>query len=233
MGLESRFRATGVARAVLLAAMLIAGGCGGDSHSDGSRQADLGRDPGDGEADLQMLDPAMQPLRKDFEDAYGRTRLVAVLSSTCSDCLQSSRNLYQAGLKRLHDAGVEVFFVWGTVLPSDTRVKAKTLAEEMYWPGLHHYYDPSGRTTRAFGRTMGLGPNTNGYDIFFLYGPDATWDPDGKMDEEPADFNVASVLWAPSRPEHWWGDPERYPGMRRMWVGEVLEAAGLDTLAAE
>ncbi len=113
------------------------------------------------EIDLRILDPALQPLRRDFEDTYGHTRLVAVLSSSCSDCLENSRRLYQAAMPTLEELGVVVFYVWGAPLPSDTWIRARDLAEEMAAPNLHHYYDESGRVTRAFGRTMGIAPGTN------------------------------------------------------------------------
>jgi hypothetical protein len=200
-------------------------GCAGDSEPSSERP------PEEEQSSLPMLDAAMQPLRRDFEDRYGCTRLVAVLSSSCSHCVDNARRLYETAIPRLQEMGIEVSYVWGSVLPTDTRIRARELAEEMYWPSLHHYYDESGRTTRAFGRAMGLGPNTNAYDVFFLYGPEASWDPDGAMEEEPADFNVADVFWAPARPDRWWADPERYPGFRRMWVAEILKAVGVDTLA--
>ena len=181
------------------------------------------------EIDLELLDPALQPLRRDFEDAYGHTRLVAVLSSTCSDCLENSRKLFRTAIPRLDEMGIEVFFIWGSPLPPDTFHRARDMAAELAWPNLHHYYDESGRVTRAFGRTMGLAPGSNAYDIFFLYGPEATWDPEGKMDEEPEDFNVAETFWSPPQPDRWWADPERYPGFQRMWVAEILAAVGADT----
>lgn len=209
---------------VALAALL---GCAGDSDREPQRSKD-GQ-----EIDLQLLNPALQPLRRDFEAAYGHTRLVAVLSSSCSQCLDNGRRLFQTGIPKLQEMGIVVFYVWGSPLPSDTRIRARDLAEEMAWTDLHHYYDDSGRVTRAFGRTMELAPGINAYDIFFLYGPEATWDPQGTMDQEPEDMNVASVFWAPSRPDRWWGDPERYPGFQQMWVAEILAAVGADSTSAE
>jgi len=206
---------------VALVALLV--GCSGEP--DGAPKSTKGSDG----IDLQLLDPALQPLRRDFEDAYGHIRLVAVLSSTCSDCLENSRRLYRTAIEKLEAKGVEVFFVWGSPLPPDTWHRARAMAEELSWPNLHHYYDQSGRVTRAFGRTMGLAPGANAYDIFFLYGPEATWDPEGKMDEEPKDFNVAEAFWAPPQPDRWWADPDRYPGFQKMWVAEILEAVGADT----
>src|SRR5690606_23756235 len=96
---------------VALVALLV--GCSGEP--DGAPKSTKGSDG----IDLQLLDPALQPLRRDFEDAYGHIRLVAVLSSTCSDCLENSRRLYRTAIEKLEAKGVEVFFVWGSPLPPD------------------------------------------------------------------------------------------------------------------
>jgi hypothetical protein len=46
-----------------------------------------------------------------------------------------------------------------------------------------------------------LPSNGDAYDVFFVYGENATWDPNDTMDGEPEDFSVALSLWEPTRPD--------------------------------
>lgn len=220
---ELRFGALGLAVLLALTTPLL--GCGGKDEPSKGRPTTSAGEPA-------LLDGALQPLREDFEAAYGKYRLVVVLSSSCSHCMEHLQNLVSGGLDTLLQDGVEVFYVWTAILPSDTTARARKATAEAFLPGVRAYYDPSARVSRAFGRMLQMGTGVDAYDIFLLYGPDATWDPDGTMEDEPDDFNVARALWAPQPAELMLGDPERLRiDIQTFWVKDLLE--GYQRLKAE
>ncbi|MCA9756820.1 MAG: hypothetical protein KDA27_13535 [Candidatus Eisenbacteria bacterium] len=177
--------------AALFAATLLVGavGCGG---SDG--------DAWD-KSSYKKLNLALQPLRKDFEDHYGQRRVVALVAPTCGSCIEHAGRIYDAVRPWAEENDGEIFIIWGSVSPTDTEIRCAERAQELTSPRIHHYFDDSGRTTRAFGRMLDLPSNGDAYDVFFAYGPEATWDPNNTMDKEPDDFSVALSLWEPSRPD--------------------------------
>lgn len=168
---------------------LLSSGCGGSEDVPWDRSG------------FQKLDLALQPLRKDFEDHYGQIRVVAVLAPTCGNCVQNADRLYNSVRPWAEEHDAEIFMIWGSVLPPDTELRCSQRVEEFPSPRIHHYWDDSGRTTRAFGRMLDLPRNGDAYDVFFAYGPEATWDPNDTMETEPKDFSVALSLWEPTRPD--------------------------------
>lgn len=156
-----------------------------------------GGDPDWGFADV---DAAMQPLREDFEAGYGNVRVVAVVSPTCGSCLDNCEQLYNS-VDWFIENDVEVLFVWGAPMPTDTHIRCQQAVDRYPSDHIQHFYDNTGRTTRAFGRMLGVEGAQNLYDVFFVYGKDATWDPQGTMDTEPKDFSIAKTLWAPGVPQ--------------------------------
>lgn len=200
-------------------------GCGGqDEVEKATPRSTVG-------GDLAELSAALQPLREDFEAAYGNYRLVAVLSPSCSHCLEHAQNLVDGGLDSLVQDGVKVFFIWSMILPSDTAARARKANSEVFHPAVRSYYDGTGKVTRAFGRMLGMGTGVDAYDLFCLYDPDATWDPAGTMENEPPDFNVARELWAPQPAELMLGDPERLKiEIPTFWVKDLV--AGYEKMKA-
>lgn len=173
----------------LFAALGAGGGCGG---SDGAKGSENG---------YESLNLALQPLRRDFESYYGQIRIVAVVAPTCGACLENCNRLYDAVLPWAEKNDAEILIIWGSVMPTDTEIRCAERVATLESPRIHHYWDNSGRTTRAFGRMLQLPSNGDAYDCFFAYGETATWDPNDTMDDEPDDFSVALSLWEPTRPD--------------------------------
>ncbi len=176
----------------VLALVLAGTGCGADSDSGGGSAEPEGH---------FLLDTAMQPLRRDFESHYGQYRMVAVVSPSCGSCLDAVERIAEHFGPWADQNDAEIFVVWGSGMQSDNSVLAAKRVEEYPGPRVTHYYDDSGRTTRAFGRALQMEGVRDAYDVFFIYGPEATWDPGDTMDSEPADFNVGQALWTPTPPD--------------------------------
>ena len=165
-----------VAGLVLPAALIfLAGGCG--------RGKPEARHKGD--LPYAVLDKAFQPLRRDFEDADGKVRLVGIVAPTCGECIDFAAAIDQMLLPAIPGEDFEVFLVWVCVVPPDVDVRARALAEKYADPRIRHYWDGTGRIGRAFGRHAGLADGASAYGLFYLYGRPDTWDPEGKMSGEP------------------------------------------------
>lgn len=177
---------------IAAAAVLTLGGVGGCGDQGKSRAG------GDG---YEKLDLALQPLRRDFESYFGQIRVVVVVAPTCGACIETTERIEAAVRPWAEANDAEIFVVWGSVTPTDTEIRCAERVKGMSSPRYHHYFDESGRSTRAFGRMLGLANNRDAYDVVFAYGPEATWDPNGTMDDEPRDFSVALSLWEPTRPD--------------------------------
>lgn len=150
---------------------------------------------------LRVVDPAFQPLRRDFEEAAGKVRLVCVVAPTCGNCNQAMGEINGEVLYRLRDEeDLRVFVVWTSVMPTDVTPRAIRAAERVNDPRCQHYWDDSGQIARCFGRMLGVDQGTSAYDIYLVYDRDATWDPEGTMGSEPKDFRALRSGWAPGRP---------------------------------
>jgi hypothetical protein len=173
-----------------VALAFLASGCG-RGKSEARHQGDL---------PYAVLDKAFQPLRRDFEDADGKVRLVGILGPTCGDCIDFAAAIDQRLLPAIPGEDFEVFLIWVAVVPPDVDVRARALAEKYADPRIHHYWDGTGRIGRAFGRHAGLAEGSTAYGLFYLYGRTDTWDPEGKMASEPAEYNAILDDWEPAQP---------------------------------
>jgi hypothetical protein len=153
-----------------------------------------------GEKPYTVLDKALQPLRRDFEGMDGKVRLVGILSPTCGECIEIAAALDERILPAIPDEDFQVLIVWVANVPADVETGARLCAERFADPRIHHYWDGSGRIARAWARHAGMPEGSNGYGICYLYGRTDTWDPQGKMGEEPADYNAVLAGWLPADP---------------------------------
>lgn len=153
-----------------------------------------------GELPYALLDKAFQPLRRDFEDADGKVRIVGLVAPTCGECIANVVALDNQLLPAVPGEDLEVLLVWVCAVPPDVEVRARALSERFADPRIRHYWDSSGRLARAFGRHVGLPDGLPAYGLWYLYGRNDTWDPEGKMGTEPADRNAALDGWEPSPP---------------------------------
>jgi hypothetical protein len=147
-----------------------------------------------------VLDKAFQPLRRDFEDADGKVRLVGIVAPTCGECIEDAAAIDQRLLPAIPGDDFEVFLVWACTIPPDVEVNARKMAERYADPRIRHYWDGSGRIARAFGRHAGLPDGAPAYGLFYLYGRADTWDAEGRMGTEPAGYNAVLDGWEPAQP---------------------------------
>jgi hypothetical protein len=188
-GAGRRVRVPRLLPAFVVALMALALGCGG------AKQERHG-----GDEVYAALDKAFQPLRRDFEDGDGKVRLVGIVQPTCGDCIDMTEAIDARLLPAIPDEDFEVYLVWVCAMPADVELRAKELSEKYANPRIRHYWDGSGRISRAFGKHVGLPDGTHAYAIFYLYGRSDTWDPEHKMANDPPGYNAVLEGWQPSEP---------------------------------
>ncbi len=176
------------------------------------------------------LDRSFQPLRLDYEGAAGKVRLVGIVGPTCGKCLDNLNAIHGRLLDQIDSPDFELFIVWTSVLPADVRVRARQHAERWADPRIRHYWDESGRIGRAFGLHVGLPEGQQAYNLFYAYGRGDTWDPAGKMADEPAGWNAILEGWQPAPARARWGE---HPKLRLPTFDTARIAEKVEELLAE
>ena len=217
-----RSKSTLIFAAMLLASVSLLGCSGGDSAK-GKR--------GKGDDPLLLLDPAFQPFRRDFEEAAGKVRLVMVLAPTCGECNEHAFEVHDQLLYRVKGEDVAVFLLWNSVLPTDVETRARINAKRWADPRGINYWDDTGQIARAFGRMLNLEPGSPAFDCYFLYDRDATFDPDGTMENEPKDYRAFKSGWAPINPTARWTSNKNIRLPRFDW--HQVEARMLELLQSD
>lgn len=147
---------------------------------------------------LHVLSPSYQPLRRDFEEAAGKVRLVVVAAPTCGKCIAATMDeIHDRILRRIQSEDLAVFVIWTSILPTDVESRARLRAERWTDPRGTNYWDDSGQIARCFARMLDLEPGMSAYDCYFIYDRDATWDPAGTMESEPKDWKAFKEGWKP------------------------------------
>lgn len=187
-------------------------------------------DQQEGDLPYAILDKALQPLRRDFEDADGKVRLVGIGAPTCGECVGHVATIDEQLLPAVPGEDFEVFIVWVSVAPPDIELRTRALAEKYADPRIRHYWDGSGRIARAFGRHVGFTDGSSVYGLFYLYGRGDTWDPQGKMASEPAGYNAVLNDWEPSPPRARAG---QHPRLRLPQLVATTMRAQIEELLAE
>ncbi len=198
----------------LLAGLLVVG-CGGDKGKDESAAAKEGLSRPRAER-LSDLDLALQPLRREFEEASGKVRLVAIVAPTCGHCQEAVDLIHAELLTQITSEDLEIFIVWVSILPTDVRSRALRVLERWTDPRGHHYWDDNAHFARAAANLIQLEGVRTAYDIYLLYGRNDTWDPEAVMIDEPADYRAVLEGWTPGAPDTRMtlGDRLRLPRLR-------------------
>lgn len=91
---------------------------------------------------VTSLAEGLEPLRREFEAANGRRRLVLVLSPVCGGCLRAAEALSEVEKAGGLPEGLPVFIVWLPMVEGDSESAAKQAAMLLPQSNIRHYYDP-------------------------------------------------------------------------------------------
>jgi hypothetical protein len=147
------------------------------------------RAPGDQHASgtYANLDDQATQLREDFNRAKGSVRLLFVVDPICPGCLRGLEDMNRDLLADTRDPRLVTFVVHEPVLGaarvapwlrSTASHDVPAAASLLHNPYVRHYWSPSGEFGRLLSDSVDL-KGTHGrvyaWDVWLLYGPDATW----------------------------------------------------------
>lgn len=155
------------------------------------------------------LADSIEPLRKQFNDAADRPRVVALLSPTSKAGKDGSDALASALLSGSIPDGPDVMIIWVNLMHGDTAAAADRAAARFASSSATQYYDEKGRAAWNFGAAT-LGVQRKGvWNTYVYYLSGARW------------------VTEPPRPEDWLhemagpraADPLRFRGGAKLRAG--------------
>lgn len=121
------------------------------------------------------LSDSIEPLRKQFNAATSRPRVVALLSPTSKAGMDGSDALAAALLSGSVANGPDVIIIWVNLLHGDTAAEADRAAKRFAGGRTRQYYDAKGRAAWSFGAAT-LGEQRKGvWNTYVYYRPGAIW----------------------------------------------------------
>ncbi len=121
---------------------------------------------------------SLQPLIDHFNAGRGKTRFVAIVSSTCPACVFGAEAVKASVLDAYPDADIQVSVVWIDMLPSDNEgaaLESSALFGDPPDPRLKQFHDPNRRTGRAFARDLLYEGGGVAWDMYLYYDKLAVW----------------------------------------------------------
>ena len=141
-----------------------------------------------------VLNDGGSELRDAFNRAEGTVRLLFVVDPICPGCLRNLDDINKVLLSKTDDPRLQTFVVHVPVLgPEEKHVgPAAKLVQN---PHAQQYWNPSGafgwELTEAADLEDGDGEPVYAWDVWAIYGPEATWD--GALPPEPT--RLMHNLW--------------------------------------
>lgn len=140
-------------------------------------------------------------IKNAFNQQDGKTRFVAILSSTCGWCLQGAESVQKAIIEKMKDKNISVIIVWTNMLKADDQSTAYKAASLFKDPSIIQFFDSENK----FGDLVAqrLNPKgTKAWDIYMFFDQDAQW-----SQNMPRPFEYAHQL---SSSVHPWVDGSKY-----------------------
>ena len=126
----------------------------------------------------------LEKLSDVFNRDKGDIRLVTLLSPSCAYCIKGYRYVRKI-LEEVPDPRLKVYVVWEPMLSGDSRELAEQMSRKTDDPRVvHQSWDGGQISGKAWQQVLQL--KGVAWDVYFLYGPDATWSANG-----------------PTRPDYW------------------------------
>lgn len=135
-------------------------------------------------------------LRDWFQRQSGSVRLIALLSPSCTSCLEGFAAVQQV-LKDVSSPKIAAAVVWMSIRPGEKRTSAVSLSSEFIDGRIAYFWDPY----RAAGETWQSVLKLNGvaWDVYLVYGPGAIWnEPD--LDPAPPAYWMHQLKQVPQAP---------------------------------
>lgn len=140
-------------------------------------------------------------IQKAFNQKSGKTKFVAILSSTCGWCLEGAHSVQQTVIEKLKAKDISVMIIWTNMVKTDDQRSAYKAASLFKSPNIIQYFDSENK----FGDMVAQRLNPQGkkaWDIYLFFDGDAKWD-----SNFPRPFEYAHQLSSTANP---WVDKTKY-----------------------
>ena len=140
-------------------------------------------------------------IQKAFNQQNGKTKFVAILSSTCGWCLQGAESVQKAVIEKMKEKDLSVIIIWTNMLKSDNQSSAYKAASLFKDPSITQFFDSENK----FGDAVAHRLNPQGkkaWDIYMFFDKETKWTSDF-----PRPFDYAHQLSASAHP---WVDETKY-----------------------
>ena len=135
-----------------------------------------------------------------FNQQDGKTKFIAILSSTCGWCLQGAQSVQQTVIQKMKDKDIDVIIIWTNMLKSDDQQSARKAAS-LFDSNVVQFFDSENK----FGDLVAQRLNPQGkkaWDIYMFFDKDIQWSKDF-----PRPFEYVHQL---SSEVHPWVDKTKY-----------------------
>lgn len=126
-----------------------------------------------------VLETGADQLREDFNRAQGSVRLLFVVDPACPGCLRGLDDVNVALLSKIHEPRLQTFVVHVPVIGGKAR-DLEPAAQLLESTNVRHYWNPDGSFGRELAEAVGLesedGELVYAWDVWLIYGPEATWE---------------------------------------------------------
>ena len=172
----------------------------GNCCANGTCKDHVGAPPTEENKNLKILSSVTE-IQKVFNQQTGKTKFVAILSSTCGWCLQGAESIQKTVLEKVKDKDISIIIVWTNMLKTDDQNSAYKAASLFKDPNIVQFFDAENK----FGNLVAQRLNPQGkkaWDIYMFFDKDTPWNKDF-----PRPFEYAHQL---SFSVHPWVDRTKY-----------------------
>ncbi|MBI2845000.1 MAG: hypothetical protein HYX86_00495 [Chloroflexi bacterium] len=148
---------------------------------------------------LISLADSLDSLREHFNRHQDKPRFLALLSPTCTECLDGAQAINMSIVSACPQAGISLSIVWINMLPKDSKSAAEIASQIIPDPRAAHFYDPHRRAGKAVAQVLG-GNGKIAWDIYLFYTSGQEWH------ETPP----YPAVWMHQLSKSHWADPARF-----------------------
>jgi len=141
--------------------------------ANGTCKNHLGVLPNEVNKNLKLLSSTVE-IQKAFNQQTGRTKFVAILSSTCGWCLQGAESVQKTIVENMKGKDLGVIIIWTNMVKSDDQNTAYKAASLFKDPSIVQFFDSENK----FGDLVAQRLNPQGkkaWDIYMFFDKDTQW----------------------------------------------------------
>jgi copper ion binding protein len=172
----------------------------GNCCANGTCKDHIGTLPKEENKDLKIMS-SVSEIQKAFNQQNGRTKFVAILSSTCGWCLQGAESVQKTVIEKMKNKDISVIIIWTNMLKTDDESSAYKAASLFNDQRIVQFFDSENK----FGDVVAQRLSPQGmkaWDIYMFFDKDTQWNKDF-----PRPFDYAHQLSSSAHP---WVDKTKY-----------------------